>query len=141
MNKNRSAGLLNAGLGLLIILTPLVLPVCQGLLQLANGKMVPMRCHWTAQAEILLGALILAAGLTQAMMKNWDARRDLGLQVAFLGLAVILTPLFIISTCTDPDMACNIGTKPALLILGAITLVSGISGRFASGRELGVSGA
>lgn len=130
MKKPNIDGLINAGLGLLIVLTPFFLPVCQGLLQLANGKTVPMRCHWTAQAEMILGALIIVAGAFQVFAKNPESRRSLSFQTAFMGLAVVLTPLFIIPTCVDPDMACNIGTKPALLILGGITFISGLYGAY-----------
>lgn len=135
MKKLNIEGLLNAFLGLFVVLTPVLLPVCQGMLELANGNKVPMRCHWTAQAEMLLGALILIAGLIQAFAANPDARRALSQMVTFLGLAVVLTPIFIIPTCTNPDMACNVGTKPALLILGGLTILAGLIGSRPSRRQ------
>jgi hypothetical protein len=130
MKKINTLGIVTAVVGLLIILTPVILPVCEGLLELVNGKQVPMRCFWTARAEMIIGALVLIAGLTIAFTKSVEARRRLNLQVVFLGVAAILTPLFIIPTCMNPDMACNIGTKPALIILGVITLGLGLYGSF-----------
>ena len=134
MKKINFDGLLNSGLGLLIILTPVLLPVCQGLLELANGNKVPMRCHWTAQAEMILGGLILIAGLIQLFMTKYDTH-SLNLQVAFMGLAVFFIPLILIPTCTNPDMACNVGTKPALLILGGITFLTGIYNGLSNRKE------
>jgi hypothetical protein len=130
MKKTNNSGIVIAVVGLLIIITPVILPVCQGLLELTNGKQVPMRCFWTARAEMIIGALVLIVGLTIAFSKSAEARYRLNYQVTFLGLAAILTPLFIIPTCMNPDMACNIGTKPALIILGVITTVMGLYGSF-----------
>jgi len=128
MKKLKVPGLITAAVGVLIIITPIILPVCEGLLELVNGKQVPMRCFWTARAEMILGALVVIAGLTIAFAKNAEARRRLNYQVSFLGLATILTPLFIIPTCMNPDMACNVGTKPALIILGVVTMGLGLYG-------------
>jgi len=89
-----------------------------------------MRCNWTARAEWIIGALILISGLLVAFAKSDEARKRLSNQVLFLGLAAILTPIFIIPTCMNPDMACNIGTKPALIILGVVVTGLGLYGSF-----------
>lgn len=129
MKKLDVFGLITAAVGLLIIVTPnWILPVCQGLLELADGKHVPMRCFWTARAEMVMGGLVLLSGLLLAFVGSVEGRRRLNHMVAFLGLAVILIPLYIIPTCMNPDMACNVGTKPALLLLGGITLALGLYG-------------
>ncbi|MBC8503286.1 MAG: DUF4418 family protein [Chloroflexi bacterium] len=128
MKRFNTSGIIIAVLGLLIVLTPVVLPVCEGLLELVNGKKIPMRCHWTARAEMIFGALIVVVGLMIAFLKKAGERQRLHHQVALLGLVTILTPLFIIPTCMNPDMSCNVGTKPALIILGGIVLVMGLIG-------------
>lgn len=129
MKKPNTLGLLIAVTGLLIIITPnWLLPVCEGLLELVNGKQVPMRCFWTARAEMVIGALVLIAGLLVAFANSPEARQRLNHQVAALGLFTILTPLIIIPTCMNPDMDCNVGTKPALILLGGLTLALGIFG-------------
>jgi len=130
MKKINISGVVIAVFGVLIILTPIVFPVCEGLLELVNGKKVPMRCNWTARAEWIIGALILISGLLVAFAKSDEARKRLSNQVLFLGLAAILTPIFIIPTCMNPDMACNIGTKPALIILGVVVTGLGLYGSF-----------
>jgi len=129
MRKPNPTGMLTAAAGLLIVLTPnWILPVCEGFLELANGQHVHMRCFWTARAEMVIGGLTLIAGLMLAFIRSAEGRRRLSHQIAFLGLATILIPLFIIPTCDNPDMACNVGTKPALLLLGGITLALGLYG-------------
>jgi hypothetical protein len=113
MTKPNLPGLLLSILGALIILTPnWILPVCEGLLELANGRQVPMRCFWTARAEMILGGLAVLAGLLLAFTRSAEARRRLNLQAAFLGLAVILTPLYIIPTCANPDMIATWAPNP-----------------------------
>ncbi|MFZ5908473.1 MAG: DUF4418 family protein [Chloroflexota bacterium] len=128
MKRVDASGIATAVLGLLIVVTPIVFPVCEGLLELMNGKQVPMRCNWTARAEMVFGVLVLIVGLMIAFLKNPGERRRLHHQAALLGLVTILTPLFIIPTCDNPDMACNVGTKPALIILGGLVLVGGLLG-------------
>ncbi len=130
MKKLNVFGIVIAVIGVLIILTPIIFPVCEGLLELVNGKKVPMRCFWTARAEMLIGALVLIAGIFVAFAKTEEARKRLNNQIIFLGLATILTPLFIIPTCMNPDMSCNIGTKPALIILGVVVTGLGLYGSF-----------
>ena len=128
MKRVSTLGIVTAALGLLIVVTPIILPVCEGLLELASGKQVPMRCHWTVRAEMLLGVLVMIVGLMIAFLKNPDQRQRLYHQVALLGAATIMTPIFIIPTCMNPDMACNVATKPALIILGGIVLLVGLAG-------------
>jgi len=136
VNKPKIIDILTVVLGILIIVTPnWILPVCEGLLELANGKQVPMRCFWTARAEMIIGGVILATGIIAAFTRSDEARRRLNHQVALLGLATALTPLFIIPTCTNPDMSCNVGTKPALLLLGGVTLIVGLYGSLATGKR------
>jgi hypothetical protein len=125
--------------GLLVAATPLVFPVCQGLLKLENGNTVPMRCFWTARAELLLGALVLLTGLVTVFTRSAEGRQRLNHILALLGLAVVLTPLLLIPTCANPDMLCNLGAKPAWLILGSIVFVMGLWGSRAPKSEMAVA--
>lgn len=38
-------------------------PVCTGMLQLANGNMVHMKCYYTGQAALLLSIVLIVAGI------------------------------------------------------------------------------
>jgi hypothetical protein len=134
MKKTNLSGMLAAVTGLLIVITPnWLFPVCAGLLELVNGKHVHMRCHWTARAEMILGGIVFATGLMIAFIQNPKTRQRLNHIVVLLGLATFLTPLYIIPTCANPDMACNVGTKPALLLLGSIAIALGLWGSRAPG--------
>lgn len=117
-----------AMVGALILLTPLILPVCEGMLELVNGKQVPMRCHWTAHAEMLMGGVVIVVGVMLAFAKERETYRRLSNLVSILGVFVALIPLYIIPTCMNPEMSCNIGTKPALLILAGLAFILGIVG-------------
>jgi len=130
MKKPNTFGVVIAVFGLLIILTPIIFPVCEGLLELVNGKQVPMRCYWTARAEMILGALVLISGLLVAFTESEETHKRLNNQILLMGLATILTPLYIVPTCMHHDMACNIGTKPALIILGIVVGQLGLYGSF-----------
>ncbi len=115
--------------GLLVAITPTwLLPVCQGLMQLANGKTTPMRCHYTASAELVIGGLAAIIGLMLVFVKEIETYKRLSNLVIVLGAAIVLTPIYILPTCAHPDMACNIGTKPALLLLGGLTILFGLIG-------------
>jgi hypothetical protein len=125
--------------GLAGIAVTVVLPVCKGLLETTSGKSVSMRCFWTARAEILLCGLVLLAGLLIAWIPSAEGRRRLSHMVALLGAAVVLTPLYLIPTCANPEMACNLGAKPAWILIGGATLLAGLWGSRAEKLEPGLS--
>jgi hypothetical protein len=114
--------------GLAIFFMPTLLPVCDGLLELVTGKQIPMRCHWTAQAEMMMGGLVVLNGLMLAFAQQAETKRYLFALTVVLGVVVVLMPIYLIPTCDNPDMACNIGTKPAWMILGGMTIMMGLIG-------------
>lgn len=129
MRKPTLLGSLSALGGLLVILVPtVILPVCQGMVETKTGNLIPMRCFWTARAELAVGGLLLLTGLLHAFSRSAETRRTLSGLVLALGVTTILVPTLLIPTCASPDMACNLGTKPALLLLGGITIVLGAAG-------------
>ena len=94
-------------------------------LTLQNGKTVPMKCHWTAIAEIGMAVPLLGVGTVTALSKRKESRRILAGFGALLGVFVILLPTALIGVCASADMLCNSVMKPTL-ILGGI-LVIGLS--------------
>ncbi len=136
MKSPKLVALLEIVCGLLVAATPFILPVCQGLLQTTTGKNVPMRCYYTGQTEIVVGLLIAVVGVLAFFFgKQAEARGALSAVVLALGAVVILIPTVIIGTCASPDMACNIGTKPALLLLGTATVILGLAGVWEAWRN------
>lgn len=122
--------------GLLTAVTPSwLLPVCQNLIELANGKMIPMRCHYTAAGEMLLGGVVVVTGIMIAFTANPETYRRMSNLVIAQGMAVVLAPLYFLPTCMNPDMPCNVGTKPALILLGGMLIVLGLIGSRPEKRE------
>ena len=117
----------------LIILAVLiaVIPIftdCQAhgqMITLANGKEIPMKCHWTGRAELGLGLPLLTVGLTMFFGKRRESFRNLGLVGISLGIVTILLPTVLIGVCGMPDMPCHSIMEPALILMGI--LVVGIS--------------
>ncbi|MEA4902228.1 DUF4418 family protein [Desulfitobacterium sp.] len=130
MNKfnklNKIGGIGGLLLGLLISLIPFQLsPVCQKLVEMQNGNMSHMKCHYTGQAEVYLGILVLAVSLLLLLSKG-GARRYLGLVQAVLGVIVILMPTpFGIGICMTATMACHTTAK-FLYVLGALLIALGL---------------
>jgi hypothetical protein len=94
-------------------------------LTLADGRHVPMKCSWTAQAEIALAVPLGATGLLLAFTKRRESQRMLSILGIFLGAMVILLPTALIGVCGNPDMICNAIMKPSLILSGS--LVAGLS--------------
>jgi hypothetical protein len=94
-------------------------------LSLANGQQVPMKCHWTAGAEVGVGITTFALGAALFFSRRRETRIVLGILGMFLGVFAILLPTALIGVCMSPEMLCNSLMKPALILTG--TLVISIS--------------
>jgi hypothetical protein len=94
-------------------------------LKLANGNTVPMKCLWTARAEIATGIPLLAVGIVMTFSRRKESRRGLALMGVVLGVMTILLPTTLIGVCASEAMACNSTMKPLLTLAG--TLVMGVS--------------
>jgi hypothetical protein len=127
---SKGFGIVAVVLGFLIAVVPhYVFPVCQYfgmLVQTASGTYLPMKCYWTAMAEVALGALIVLAGLLLVVSRQAETRRALGFLLGALGIVVVLVPTYLIGVCASPDHPCRIATQPALILLGAVTTIVGI---------------
>ena len=110
-------------LGVLTVLIPLViLPTCEGMLELVSGKTVPMKCHWMGIAQSMIGIIIIIAGFCSIFVKSKDARIAQGITGIACGIISLLIPTVFIGVCGNPAMACRIGTLPGLIIVGALTI-------------------
>ncbi len=86
---------------------------------------VVMKCHWTAQGEIAVGAPLLVLGITSFFSKRKESKRIMAVMGASLGAFAILLPTLLIGVCANSDMLCNNFMRPAMILSGI--LVIGVS--------------
>ena len=117
MIKAKITGLLTAVLGILTFLIPTVIfKVCEAM----DGKY--MKCYWTSQTEIALGIATAVLGLLIILSKRKAAASAYSVAAAINGVLVILIPTIVIGVCGSVEMPCASGTKPALIIAGALII-------------------
>lgn len=105
-------------LGFLIAVGPqTIFPVCP------VGD-IPMKCHWTARAELGAGALVAVTGILLLLFSNSKVRSGLSLSLVFSGIFALLIPTTLIGVCGGVHMDCNKLTLPALIILSGIVIVA-----------------
>ena len=116
-------------IGFLVAIVPhYVFPVCQYsgmLVETSAGKYLPMKCYWTATAEVGLGAMIVLVGVLLVVSKQAETRRALGAILSALGIVVALVPTYLIGVCAMPDHPCRAATQPALILLGVVAIILG----------------
>ena len=80
-------------------------------------------CHWSAQAEIGLGLLIVALG--GCMLVFTDRKTHLGLLIgiALASIIALAVPHFLIGGCRNIAMKCHRVAFPALTVESAVLLV------------------
>lgn len=121
MNKSKVTGIAIAVLGLITALIPTVIfKVCEAM----DGKF--MKCHWTSQTEVAIGVAILVLGVLIILAKEKAAAAAFAVASAINGVLVILIPTLVIGVCGSTEMRCNAGTKPALIIAGALIVVASL---------------
>jgi hypothetical protein len=104
--------------GLLIALGPQFLfKVCPA----ADGRI--MKCHWSARAEIGVGALIAALGAALIIFANPKTRLGLTIGVFLSGLLALLVPHGLIGGCSMHSMACRKVAFPSITVLGVLLLI------------------
>ena len=105
--------------GLLIALGPQFLfKVCP-----IRGDMI-MKCHWSAQAEIGVGALIAALGIGLIVFANPKTRLGLTIGVFLSGVLALLIPHALIGGCPGHLMPCRKITFPALTVISILLLIA-----------------
>jgi len=95
-------------------------------LTLANGKTQPMKCHWTAQAEIAVGVPLIGVGVMLSLGRRKGMVRSLSVIGIALGAMALALPYGLIGTCAMPTHFYNTAMKPALTALGSITIVGSL---------------
>jgi hypothetical protein len=104
-------------------------------LTLQNGKTAPMKCLWTAQAELATGGALLILGVLTTISKRKESQRDLGIMGVGLGAVTMLLPTVLIGVCTTMTALCNQVEQPAMLLLGGIVMITSATSVFSSTRR------
>ena len=90
-------------------------------IELANGKTIAMKCHWSARAELGLAAPLLILGVLTLMNRRKEILRSLAVLGAAMGVVIALVPTLLIGVCTGMEMMCNSVMRPTLLLTGILT--------------------
>jgi Domain of unknown function (DUF4418) len=123
--------------GIVLIVAALVVGIvpmfsdCQSqgkAIELANGKLIPMKCHWTGRAELALGVPLLAVGGMVIGSRRKATLQALSITGAILGLGAIALPTFLIGVCGTAGMSCNTVMSPTLIFAGVLTVAAGVVG-------------
>jgi hypothetical protein len=91
-------------------------------LTLANGRTIPMKCSWTARAEIAVGAPLAVVGAMMVFSRRKESKRNLAVMGITLGALAILLPTRLIGVCAMPTNSCVTVLKPSMLGLGSVVI-------------------
>jgi hypothetical protein len=94
-------------------------------IQLASSRTIPMKCHWTARAEIALAAPLLLCGALIGSSRKRGAHQYLGAMSVALGVCIVLLPTVLIGVCASSDMQCAALMKPILILAGSLASILG----------------
>jgi hypothetical protein len=120
--RNRKFGVILFLMGFMVILVPrFILPVCE------YQGYSPMACSRTAVAEMLSGAIVVAAAVGLFFLKSSESLRWLSLAALMAGTSVIWIPEAV-GYCHSSRMPCNYGTIPVLRLLGALIILLSLAG-------------
>ena len=104
------------------------------------GRSLPMKCHWTARAEIALAIPLALCGVSLLVSRQKESRRLQAVLAIALGLGVALLPTVLIGVCAKPGMVCCALMKPTLTLAGSLVAGLGalcfvLAGRQRNGAE------
>ena len=113
-----SGGVAAIVLGLLIALGPQFLfKVCEPM-----GENF-MKCYWSAQAEIGIGAVIAALGVALILFANLKTRLGLTIGILLSGILALLIPHALIGGCAMESMQCRKIAFPAITVISILLLI------------------
>jgi hypothetical protein len=84
-----------------------------------------MKCHWTAQAEIGVGGLIVALGIALIVFASPKTRLGLAIAVVLTAVLALLFPYALIGGCDMPLMDCRKIAFPAITVVSMLTIAGG----------------
>lgn len=102
-------------LGILIAIGPwTIFAVCDS---------TTMKCHYTAEAELVMGAMIALLGLLLVFVKSAETKIVIGIGEMGLGIFAVLISTTLIGMCPASSMECHLLAEPMLKILGTAVVI------------------
>lgn len=98
---------------------------------LASGSTTPMKCSWTAKAELAVAVPLFAVGAMMSFSRRRENLLSLSILGVILGFAALLLPTTLIGVCSS-NMLCNTVMKPTLLASGSIVTAFSLVGLWVS---------
>ncbi len=98
-------------------------PICSGKIELANGNMTYMKCHYTGQASILLSIVLIVAGI-EAFFTN-SRRPWTFIAIGIMLLLVTFGSMLGIGICMKETMNCH-STAVWIRGGGIVTIICGL---------------
>ena len=92
----------------------------------ADGRSIPMKCHWTGIAEIGVAVPLALTGIFSLFKQRKSSARTLSVMGISSGILAILFHTLLIGVCGNPDMVCNMIMRPLLVLGGSLALLIGI---------------
>jgi len=118
--KKRIIGIIFIVLGLLIALGPQFLfKVCER----THMDEMPMKCHWSAQAEIGIGAVIAAFGIALIVFTCTKIRLGFVIGILLSGIHALLIPYALIGGCPMHTMPCRKIAFPAITVISILVII------------------
>jgi hypothetical protein len=82
-----------------------------------------MKCHWSARAEIGVGALIAALGIALIVFASPKTRLGLSIGIFLSAVLALLVPHTLIGGCPMPSMACRKIAFPSITGIAVLLLI------------------
>ena len=117
----------------LILVVKVIAPVCAGTVETAAGKQVPMRCHYTSAALLILGLLLLVNGILCMVKKDKVVCGIMAIAISVFVFLVVGSALGM-GICANPEMACNV-TVPFAKVCGGLGIIIGAISTYLGMKE------
>jgi hypothetical protein len=99
----------------------------QGLqITLANGKTIPMKCHWSGIAEFGVAIPLAAIGAMMITGRRKETLMYLGILGLIVGGVMVVIPNWMIGVCATPTHTCVTIMRPLLTVFGSLAAAVGI---------------
>lgn len=119
-------GLMAADALFMLLVVKVIAPVCAGMVETAAGKQVPMRCHYTGAALLILGILLLVDGILCVVKKEKVVCGVLAAVISVFMFLVLGSSLGM-GVCANTEMACNVTAAFAKVCGGIGVIIGAIS--------------